>query len=202
MSEKYYPIYSTDLYHHGILGMHWGIRRYQPYPKGYTGDGKEVGQATKVQQRTGYFQQRKQKKEAANAEKQRLENIRKAREAAEAKRQHDADKERVLREGSATEVLRYQGELTNQELQNAVARLNFESQLRNISSKEMKRNMDRIDDIMKDVKTVTNWAKIGTETWNTIARIYNTTEEGKKNPWPLVTDGGNKQDEQSKKKNR
>jgi len=35
---------TKTLCHHGILGQKWGIRRYQPYPKGHKG-GKEIGKA-------------------------------------------------------------------------------------------------------------------------------------------------------------
>lgn len=44
----YYHNHESELYHHGILGMHWGIRRFQPYPKGYDGDGKFIGKTTFV----------------------------------------------------------------------------------------------------------------------------------------------------------
>ena len=40
--SKYIP--QTYLMHYGKLGMHWGIRRFQPYPSGYSGKGKFVGE--------------------------------------------------------------------------------------------------------------------------------------------------------------
>lgn len=139
---------------------------------------------------SGYIRSRREKKAEEKAQKARNEELRKRMEEEYKKKEHDEDKERVLKKGTATEVLKYQGELSNTELQNAVTRLNLESQLRGLSEREMKSAMDKVDNIMKTVKTGTEWVKIATDTYNTIAQIYNATPEGQKKPLTIVGKGG------------
>ena len=46
--------YGESLQHYGVIGMHWGVRRYQPYetvPRGSGEGGKEIGQAAKIAKR-------------------------------------------------------------------------------------------------------------------------------------------------------
>lgn len=45
---------SNELLHYGVLGMRWGVRRFQPYPSNYKGQGKEVGEAKRKTQRIGW----------------------------------------------------------------------------------------------------------------------------------------------------
>ena len=134
----------------------------------------------------GYIQERKAKKEEAKIQKARHEEIQRQLEAEREKRRLEADKERVLRKGSAAEVMRYQGLLTNKELQDVYNRLDWESKIRGLSKKEIETNMEKVDRLMKNVQTGTNWLKISSDTYNTIAAIYNATDEGKKKPLTFI----------------
>lgn len=50
-----YYVTSNELRHYGVLGMKWGIRRYQPYPPGYKGEFKDINRALKGRARGKRF---------------------------------------------------------------------------------------------------------------------------------------------------
>lgn len=95
-------------------------------------------------------------------------------------------KQRAINSGTASDVLKFQGDLTNQELEIAKKRLTFESDLRAMSAKEKATYIRQLESITSKVKATTDAANVGISAYNTLASIYNATEEGREHPWTLV----------------
>lgn len=87
--------YRDYLAHHGVLGMHWGIRRFQPYsliPRGSGKAGKEIGEAKTGKPTTARQYTRQLSKLAKKRDVDKLHLYDAARKAENAKSQKAYDK--------------------------------------------------------------------------------------------------------------
>lgn len=90
------------------------------------------------------------------------------------------EKERVLREGSATEVLQYAGEISNTELSNALNRIKWTNELVRLAQEESEAGWKNVDKVMKKVGNVKDWTKIGVDLWKNIDEAINLAEKAQK----------------------
>ena len=132
-------MYELYLAHHGILGQRWGVRRFQ----------NKDGSLTNAGEKRYSGQARHKPSSARKQAKQRAAALEKARKARAEKAEFEKAKQKALASGNATDVLKFQGHLTNKELQDAYTRINNERLLKDISAKELAKGKSKVDVILE-----------------------------------------------------
>jgi len=187
------------IYHSGIKGMKWGVRRYQNPDGSLTPAGKKrynktlekvraeekaLKEKAKVAKTTEATKSKIDKLnarvDAVNKQKQALKDGKKiddkpkteAEKEAEKKAYEEA-KEKAVKSGSATEVLKFKGDLTPQEMQAVSARIQWEQNMQGISAKETAVGKTKADKFFEAVDKGTGYANTAAKAWNTAANVLN-----------------------------
>lgn len=173
---------SNYLAHHGILGQKWGIRKYQNPDGSLTEEGRKRYGVNGERKSLGT--RIKEDRAAKKKAKQRKAALEKARKAKEEKakqeklaKEYEEKKQEVLRSGSAKEVLKYRGSMTNNELNAALNRINWEKQLNDLAKKEEPSGFDQIDKAFKTVGKVGDWANSTYKTYTAFQRMMKLLDE-------------------------
>lgn len=165
-----------ELYHFGIKGMKWGVRRFQPYQKGErVKGGKEVGAATKVKQRptAGSIVE---KYKAHKVDQKKAAAVKKAQATRKAKADYEAEKKKAIESGSVEDLAKFKGKLTNEEYQRAFTRLQNEKKVADMVAANQKTVWDKIDKGMAIVQKVGGYANtIATakENFGKLDKVFN-----------------------------
>lgn len=89
------------------------------------------------------------------------------------KESYEEGKARALKSGTATDVLKYQGDLSNKELEDALQRIRKENELKGYSDKEIAAGKDKAEQIFNKMGKATDYAVTAAKTWNMAANIVN-----------------------------
>lgn len=166
---------NNELTHWGVRGMKWGVRRYQNADGSLTAAGKKhaASREEKAKNKADAKAAKIAKKVAEEkAARKAAAKAKKAEEEA-AKKEYEENKERALKTGSATEVLKYKNDITPSQRIDALNRIRWEQDMKNISDKELATGKSKADKFFSSMDKNTNRAITVSKAYNTFANVYN-----------------------------
>ncbi len=136
-SVKHYESFTATNYlaHHGIKGMKWGVRRFQNQDGTWTDAGKRrrsimEGASNKIAE----FRKARTDRAAERAERREVKRAERAERKAEKRAE---EKAKAIANGDAAGVMKYRSEMTDQELQSALNRINMVNKISDIQDSSM-----------------------------------------------------------------
>ena len=120
-----------------------------------------------------------------------------------AKKAYEEGKQRAIKSGSASEVLKYQGDLTKAERDEAYNRLTWEQNMKGISDKETAVGKSKTEKFMDGLGKTTEYVNTAAKAWNTAANIINAFGGVNSVSLPKIDTNitsGNKKDRKAEKK--
>lgn len=169
MYNKTYVEYG-ELWHHGILGQKWGVRRYQNADGTWTDRGKKMRRdedaAAAKDKASKEKQAAKAAKKSANADKATQKKIQRIRNE---KIKAEQDRIHKIKTGDLKTIQEMQrkGQLSNQELQEAINRLRLQNQLSELGPKK-KTVFEKLSSAGQKVQTVANFVNAGKNAVNAV----------------------------------
>lgn len=148
-----------ELYHHGIKGMHWGIRRFQ------LRDGTWTNRGLKRREKLEIKDDIKRQKNQAKEDKKEEREFKKT-------QKHEEKKQAALASGKASKIAKYRSELSDEEVEKAISRINMQTRMDQAIEAQKKVGTDKLNRITNTVKTTANNV---VDIYDTAAAVANAT---------------------------
>lgn len=136
--------YDDDMIHSGIIGMKWGVRRYQNPDGTLTEAGKK--RYAKLLDNQSKRNKKKMKFDKKITDKTKWSEAAQKERAEIAKKQYESFKESVKR--NPTQLYKYRYLFTDEELSSAQKRLQTEQALKTLSDQKIKQGADKLNAYM------------------------------------------------------